>query len=99
MGWLLTVGGGAGSGVLDIGQCGVRLEGLRDVLGTLCFQVVAREAANVSRIEVLLAADSKRRVCAGDSRVLGRKAAYSSEVSVVLVLRALEMCIAPFRPK
>ena len=92
------MGVGTRGDVLERGECLIGLEGLRDVLSTLCTQVVAQETASVSRIEASWATDSKRRACAGDSRMFGCGEAYSSEVSVLLVLRASETCIAPCSP-
>ena len=90
------------SSVLQRGDRSVNFEGLSNVLGTLCtsdVQVVLRETASASRIEASLAADSKRRARAGNSRVWERRAAYSSEVSDLLTLRASATCLAPSGPR
>ena len=62
---------GPRGGILELLQRSIGLEGLRDVLGALCFQLIAVETANASRSKasitrrhekVSMATDSKRRV-------------------------------------
>ena len=52
-------GGWACGGILELDECRVDLEGVRDVLRTLRTEVVAAEAANERQMGLSGAADSK----------------------------------------
>ena len=55
-------GGWACGGILELDECRVDLEGIRDVLRTLRAEVVQAEAAHESRVGESMAADSKIRM-------------------------------------
>ena len=85
-------GGAVCGGVLERLEGLVLLEALRQMLGALRTETVVEEAANESRVGVLVATDSCQ-----IGQVCGRWA-YPTVVRVVFVLSASDRCFAPVGP-